>query len=88
MSGKDAIFSADRRSFLYKMLVGGTLGVSGFSGVIQNAIAMGQMSYPSGIQKVEGDVKINDKPAKVGSPVQAGDVITTGEDGFAIFVVG
>lgn len=49
---------------------------------------MGTRSYPQGMQKIQGEVRINGIPAEIGTPVKQGDVVTTGPDSFAIFVVG
>ena len=50
-------------------------------------LAMGRRDYPQGMQTVEGDVKINDIQATVGSIVNIGDTVTTGDDSKAIFVM-
>ncbi len=58
------------------------------SEAIDRAHAMGVIKLPVGMQKVQGTVKINGETARVGSAVKPGDVITTGPDSMAVFVVG
>jgi hypothetical protein len=82
------VIGLDRRDFLTKILVSSTFGLLGLSGAIRFAYAMGAIKLPAGMQKIKGVVKINGKPARVGSPVKPGDVIITGPDSLAIFVVG
>jgi len=50
-------------------------------------LAMGQRDYLQGMQTVDGDVKINNIQATVGSIVNIGDTVTTGDDGKAVFVM-
>ena len=49
---------------------------------------MGKREYPQGIQKLQGEVKVNGVPAEIGTLVNIGDVVTTGTGSLAIFVVG
>lgn len=50
-------------------------------------LAMGRMDYPQGMQTLEGDVKINDIQATVGSIVNIGDTVETGNNSKAVFVM-
>jgi len=54
---------------------------------LRKALGMGRREYPQGMQTMEGEVRINGKPAEIGSLVTAGDVVSTGEDGYAVFVM-
>ncbi len=76
-----------RRQFMMTVLSGGALGLTGLPGLARAVYAMGAFSYPQGMQKVQGDVKINGITAQVGSQVAPGDVVTTGPASLAIFVV-
>lgn len=76
-----------RRQFIMTMLGGGALGLTGLPGFVRAVYGMGAFSYPQGMQKIEGDVKINGIPAQVGAQVAPGDVVTTGPDSLAIFVI-
>ena len=58
-----------RRAFILSVLSGGILSVTGLSRIVRTVFAMGSASYPQGMQKMQGDVKINGIPAEVGSPV-------------------
>jgi len=84
---KSTFIHLNRRSFIIKFLAGGALSIAGLPVVIRTAFGMGTRSYPQGMQKIQGEVKINGIPAEVGTPVKTGDVITTGSDSLAIFVI-
>lgn len=66
----------------------GLLGPAGISGLIQEAMAAGDMPAIPGINRVEGSVTVNGKPAKVGTPVKPGDNVTTGKVSMAVVVMG
>jgi len=76
-----------RRQFLSQVLSYGALGL-GMPGMIRSAAAMGTADYPQGMRKIEGIVKINETAAQIGAMVKAGDIISTGAAGLAIFVIG
>jgi hypothetical protein len=84
---KSFVINRHRRSFLIQMLAGGAAWAGGLSGFIRTAFGMGVFSYPSGIQKLQGEVKVNGIRAKVGKLVKTGDVVTTGPDSLAIIVI-
>ncbi|MDX2218007.1 MAG: hypothetical protein SF172_03170 [Burkholderiales bacterium] len=65
----------------------GLLGPAGISGVIQEALAAGDMPAIPGINRVEGKVMVNGAPAKVGTPVKPGDTVTTGKVSMAVVVM-
>ncbi len=77
----------DRREFLLKALNYGLFGTMGLSAMNGKVFAMGTKDYPQGMRKIEGEVRINDKPAQIGSTVKAGDAISTGPASLAIFVL-
>jgi len=76
-----------RRKFLLWIIGGSIIGPICYPKLIRIALAMGRRDYPQGMQIVEGDVKINDAQAKLGSIVNLGDTVMTGDDGKSIFVV-
>jgi len=82
---KPAVLS--RRRFLGRLAAGGVFCFSGLSPGQRLTYAMGAFSYPQGVRKVMGDVKINGIAAQIGTPVQAGDLVATGPDSMAIFVI-
>jgi hypothetical protein len=51
---------------------------------LRRALAAG--SVEKGIHRLRGDVRVNGAPAKEGMEIRAGDVITTGANGEAVFV--
>ena len=79
--------SLNRRAFIYQLLAGGGLGIAGLPGFRRTALGMGTFSVTQGMRKVMGDVKINGLSAKVGTLVKNGDVVTTGPDSYAVFVI-
>lgn len=68
-----------------RILTAGALGWLGLPGL---ARAMGNQPKPDGIHQLNGDVRINDRPAKLGDIVRAGDVIRTGPKASVLFVAG
>ncbi len=83
---KDPI-NPERRRFLSQVLSCGVLGI-GMPGIIHSAFAMGSADYPQGMRKIEGIVKINETATQIGAIVKAGDIVSTGAAGLAIFVIG
>jgi len=79
--------SLNRRAFIYQLLAGSGLGIAGLPGFIRTAHGMGKLSVTQGMRKVRGDVKINGVSAEVGTLVKYGDVVTTGPDSYAVFVI-
>lgn len=69
-----------RRGFLQLLLLGGW--PSGW------LWAAGTRPQPPGLRRVRGDVRVNGEPAQEGRLVLPGDVITTGADGEAVYVLG
>jgi hypothetical protein len=66
----------------------GLLGPAGISGMIQDALAKGDLPITQGIQSLQGTATVNGKPANVGTPVKIGDRVTTGAKSSAVVVVG
>ncbi len=81
-------FNRKRRLALRWLLTGGTLGLLPFPVLIKTALAMGRHGYAQEMRQVKGDVRLNGRPAQVGTPVNYGDVVTTGVPGRAIFILG
>ena len=65
-----------------------TLTIAEQLGFLRAAWALGDKLPPPGIFRLKGEVRINGKLAREGTPVQAGDVITTGAQSEAIYVIG
>jgi hypothetical protein len=51
-------------------------------------LALAQSSAKQGVRTIQGDMKINGKPAEVGTLVRPGDAIMLGSGALATFVVG
>lgn len=80
------VYQQARRLFLTSLLAGGTWGLLGFPGRVTRLLAMGARDFPQGVQKLQGDVRINGRPATIGDLVKENDVVTTGPDGMVVFV--
>ena len=80
-------FNLVRRKLLLCIIGGSIIGPICYPKLIRMALAMGRRDYPQGMQIVEGDVKINGIQATAGSIVNFGDIVMTGDNGKAVFVV-
>lgn len=77
-----------RRKWLKTAAAIGLLGPAGISGLIQDALAKGDVPTVAGINSLQGTATVNGKPARVGTAVKPGDRVTTGAASFAVIVVG
>ncbi|HEY5719599.1 MAG TPA: hypothetical protein VIW02_04395, partial [Gammaproteobacteria bacterium] len=66
----------------------GVAGATGYLGLIRGALAMSGKPIIPGFNLVEGDVRRNGIPARVGDLVQAGDRLGTGRKSKAVVVIG
>ena len=80
--------NAFRRRWLKTAAALGLLGPAGISGLIQEALAKGDVPPVAGINSLTGTAQVNGVAAKVGTPVKPGDRVTTGPNSFAVVVVG
>ena len=80
--------NALRRRWLKSATALGLLGPAGISGLIQEALAKGDLPATQGIQSLTGTATVNGQPAKIGTPVKPGDRITTGAKSAVVIVVG
>ena len=76
-----------RRRLLKTLAAGGALGVGGLSAWMSRALASGDLPATPGINRLEGTVSVNGKPARVGTPVNMGDRVETGRDSQAVVVL-
>jgi hypothetical protein len=76
-----------RRDFA-RLAAGGAVAGLGLAGWLRQAMALGPRPEFQGVHKLRGDVRVNGKTAAIGTLVSAGDTVTTGSDGFVVFVVG
>lgn len=75
-----------RRRFLEAAVAASALVPGGIGGLIGEVLAQG--AAKQGVNRLRGDVKVNGRPAKPGTLVQAGDTVTTGANSYVTFVVG
>lgn len=75
---------AERRRVL-RALMGAGLGLSA---VLREAVAQQLIGGEQGVRRMEGEVRVNGAAAGLGTRVRPGDVVTTGRDAYAMFVVG
>ena len=74
-----------RRAWLRAIAAGGALGASGW---IAAALAKGDLGPGKGVVRLEGTASVNNKPARIGTPVAPGDRVATGANSMAVIVVG
>ena len=75
-----------RRRWLLRAVA--TLGAASLPSAIRQALAMGENPAAPGLHRVEGEVRVNGRPAASGFLIRPGDVIETGARSQAVFVVG
>jgi len=80
-------FITARRRLLRGILSAGVFTALPWPLLVRQVLAMGIMTPPQGMHTLEGDVRINGRPAAKGDPIALGDVVTTGPDSMAIFVM-
>jgi hypothetical protein len=64
-----------------------SLGAAGVTGYIFDALAAGDGPATPGINRMEGSVSVNGKPARVGTPVSMGDKVATGAQSQAVVLL-
>ena len=74
-----------RRTLLKWIMTGGAFMMAGGPRALR---AMGSRPEAQGIHELEGDVRVNGKPARVGLTIQPGDVVETGSDSMVVFLAG
>ena len=77
-----------RRRWLKRIGALALLTPGGFSGLIGEALAVGDKPVAQGIQRLRGNVKVNGTAAREGMLVLPGDTLQTGPDSEAIYVLG
>ncbi|HJO73454.1 MAG TPA: hypothetical protein QGG32_11495 [Rhodospirillales bacterium] len=75
-----------RRTLLLSGIAADALGSAGLLGA---GISLAPSArFAQGFRRIEGKIQINGLLVQVGTPVQAGDVLTAGPDGLATLVIG
>jgi len=77
-----------RRHIIKALAAAGLLGPAGISGLIRDALAKGEVPIRTGLQKVRGEVIVNQRIATEGQIIRPGDTIVTGRNSDAIYVIG
>ncbi len=75
----------ERRLFLHSLSAG---VAGGLTGLISQALAANAPAIRQGIRRIQGEVSVNGKPAREGTPILRGDTISTGQNSDAIYVLG
>ena len=76
-----------RRARLKQFAALGLLGPAGISGLIQEALAKGDVPVVNGVNSLSGNAMVNGKPAKVGTPLRPGDTVSTASGSTAVLVI-
>ena len=79
---------AARRARLKQLAAVGLLGPAGVAGLIQDALAKGDVPVVNGINSLSGSATVNGNPAKAGTLLKAGDKVSTAKGSAAVLVVG
>jgi hypothetical protein len=77
--------SSDRRRLLH---LAAALGAGGLTGVLARALAAARVPLQPGVRELKGDVRINNRPARLGQLVRPGDAVATGKGAQAVIVIG
>ena len=77
--------SLSRRTWLARAAAGGVALAAGMA-QLRHSLAAGAVK--TGVARVEGDARVNGKPARSGMAVRPGDVVTTGPGAELVAVVG
>jgi len=75
-----------RRKWLLRIVA--CLSISALPEAVRHALALGQRPAVSGLYRVQGEVRVNGRPAEAGQLVRPGDIIETGPRSQAVFAVG
>ena len=73
-----------KRRDLMRYLAAG--GGAALANLVSGALAKGDI--PPGVNQLDGTASVNGKPARVGTPIQLGDRVSTGRASQAVIVVG
>jgi hypothetical protein len=79
--------SASRRDLLRFLAAAATLGPTGLTGWMSEALAVGTVGGVEGINRLDGAATVNGQPAKVGTLVKPGDRLVTAPGSQAVFVM-
>ncbi|HEX4944338.1 MAG TPA: hypothetical protein VFV55_08290 [Usitatibacteraceae bacterium] len=76
----------NRRRFLARA-ASSAFAVGGLSGFMSRALAKGDIAAIPGVNRLEGTVTVNGRPAIVGMPVTASDKVSTGPGSMTVLVI-
>jgi hypothetical protein len=84
-----ALAAADReRRRTLTRLLAGALAVAGAGAALRRASAQQLLPATQGVHRLDGEVSINGRAARVGDRVRPGDTVATGRRSYAMFVLG
>lgn len=78
--------NAARRNVL-KAFVGTAAGAALMPHLLSEALAQQEKPRSAVIQTLDGDIRVNDRPATVGTAVRTGDTISSGRGSYAIWTM-
>ncbi len=76
-----------RRARLKQLAALGLLGPAGVLGLIQDALAKGDVPVVKGMNSLTGSATVNGIAAKAGTPIKPGDKIATGNGSTVVIVI-
>lgn len=76
------------RRRLLKLAAAASLLPGGVSALIRSALAAGVNPAQNGLQKLVGQVTVNERPARPGTLIKLGDTVATGPQSEAVYVIG
>lgn len=65
-----------------------SLGAGGLSGYLVRALAAARVPLHPGVREIQGEVRINNRPARLGQLVGPGDVVATGKNARVVIIIG
>lgn len=87
MHSTDSRSALQQRRRLLKTFVGTTAGAALMPHLLSEALAQQDKPRTAMIQTLEGDVRVNDRPATVGTAVRPGDTLVSGRGSYAIWTM-
>jgi hypothetical protein len=88
MKNSQAPSTSARRAHLKQLAALGLLGPAGMSSLIQEVLAKGDTPTLNRIQSLSGNATVNGAPAKTGTPMKPGDIVSTSNGSSAVLVIG
>ena len=87
MNSTDSPAALFKRRRILKIFIGSAAGAALMPHLLSEALAQQDRPRSAEIRTLEGDVRINDRPATVGTAVRPGDTIVSGRGSYAIWTM-